>query len=319
VDGIRVSYVLSTKNRCAHLERTLANVREFITPADELIVTDGGSTDATAGVAAAFKDIVTVFQSEPDRGEAHGFNKAVLLSRGRIIKPLTDDDYIYPDAMRKAVAALEADEGLDALIAGGEHCQASADGKTGAPVYFHHLEPGQPLSLATMTRVGCGLAFVLRRRVLARVGLFNAEYLLADMDYLARMLGVGCSVKYFDVKLFRHVSYEHSLYERGMLKRDRDWVRLSVRTGRWPEVLGQHSVEALCAAFMVDPADDAAVVLRAVRNLAWMNRRLPWLARAFAGLLGMTRAAAEALRRLTRRSATTAAAAIEPRWDGGLR
>ena len=46
----RVSYLISTKNRAEYLDRTLQNVREFITPQDELIIMDGGSTDNTTEI-----------------------------------------------------------------------------------------------------------------------------------------------------------------------------------------------------------------------------------------------------------------------------
>src|SRR5712692_3457942 len=99
---VRVSYILTTRNRAPFLDKALANVREYITPEDELIVIDGASTDDTAEVIEKHGDIVSVFQSEPDYGEAHGFNKGILLSRGQIIKILSDDDYLYPDAVRFA-------------------------------------------------------------------------------------------------------------------------------------------------------------------------------------------------------------------------
>ena len=41
----RVSYIITTRNRASFLDKALENVREFITPEDELIITDGGSTD----------------------------------------------------------------------------------------------------------------------------------------------------------------------------------------------------------------------------------------------------------------------------------
>src|SRR5438552_2253644 len=117
---IRVSYIITTRDRAEYLARTLANVREFITEADELLICDGGSTDATAEVVARNRDVVTHFQSEPDRGEAHGYNKGILLARGRFIKLLTDDDYIYPDAMRAAIRVLDDHPDIDALVCGGE-------------------------------------------------------------------------------------------------------------------------------------------------------------------------------------------------------
>jgi glycosyltransferase involved in cell wall biosynthesis len=320
VDGIRVSYILSTKDRAAHLERTLANVREFITPADELIVTDGGSTDGTAQVVAQHKDIVATFRSEPDRGEAHGFNKAALMARGRYIKPLTDDDYIYPAGLGRAIAALEADSSLDAVIGGGEHCRADADARPGLPAYYHRLAPGETLGLVTLTRVGCGLGFVLRREVLARVGLFNPDFLLADMDYLARMLRVGCKVKYLDVKLFRHVSHEHSLYERGVLKRDRDWIRVGLRTGLWPQIANDYSLEALSLALGVPPGDRRMALVRAIRDLAWLDSRLGPVAAVFSGTIHAARVALQWLGRRLRRSGGEAPVAPqEPDWDGQLR
>jgi GT2 family glycosyltransferase len=116
---VHVSYLISTKNRAHHLEKILANVREFITPADELIIADGGSTDGTLELVQANVDLVTTFISAPDAGEAHGFNRAILESRGRLVKFLTDDDYYYPDAMRQGIDYLDDHADIDALVAGG--------------------------------------------------------------------------------------------------------------------------------------------------------------------------------------------------------
>ena len=53
------------------------------------------------------QDIVTTFLSEEDFGEAHAFNKGLFRARGRYIKPITDDDYYYPDAMRQVIQEIE--------------------------------------------------------------------------------------------------------------------------------------------------------------------------------------------------------------------
>src|SRR5580704_16103038 len=101
---VRVSYVITTRNRCEYLDRILKNVSEFLGEKDELIIIDGGSTDGTAEVVFQNRDIVSVFVSEPDSSEGHALNKALFLARGRFIKPITDDDYFYPDAMNHLVA-----------------------------------------------------------------------------------------------------------------------------------------------------------------------------------------------------------------------
>ena len=100
-DNVRVTYLITTRNRGKFLKQTLSNVREFITPEDELIIIDGLSTDDTREVVEHNRDIVGTFLSEKDFGEAHAFNKGLFRARGRYIKPITDDDYYYPDAMRQ--------------------------------------------------------------------------------------------------------------------------------------------------------------------------------------------------------------------------
>lgn len=82
---VRITHLITTRNRCEYLTRTLANVREFITPDDELIVIDGGSSDRTVEILEANRDLVTFFLSEPDKGEAHAFNKGWRRARGKDI------------------------------------------------------------------------------------------------------------------------------------------------------------------------------------------------------------------------------------------
>lgn len=104
---IRVSYLITTRNRADVLERTLENVREFIEPQDELIIIDGQSTDRTREVVEGYRDLVTVFVSEKDSCEAHAFNKGLFRARGRLLKPITDDNYFYTEAMRQLVYTME--------------------------------------------------------------------------------------------------------------------------------------------------------------------------------------------------------------------
>ncbi len=87
-DRPRISYVLATWNRAAFLRQALEQVRDWIDPQDELIVIDGGSTDDTRSVVASFGNLISRFVSEPDRGEAHAFNKGVLEFAGSLCKVL---------------------------------------------------------------------------------------------------------------------------------------------------------------------------------------------------------------------------------------
>lgn len=210
---IRVSYLITTRNRAEYLQRTLDNVREFITPEDELIVIDGGSTDDTVKILERNRDVVTFYLSEPDRGEAHAFNKGLFRARGRYIKPITDDDFFDPAAMRLLVAAMEAHPEIDALIAGGEKW-ALVDGKAEFHDYYR-----MPLGVRAGSVEGfwcfhIGLALIMRREVVELCGGVSISSISVDGDLASRIIRCGLNYRYLDVNLFRWHNHPHSVSNR---------------------------------------------------------------------------------------------------------
>lgn len=75
---VRFSYLIATRKCAKFLDKALDNVREPITREDELVITEGASADNAAQVAKRHGDIVSLFRSEPDRGEAVGRDCLVL-------------------------------------------------------------------------------------------------------------------------------------------------------------------------------------------------------------------------------------------------
>ncbi len=327
---VRVSYVLSTRNRADHLDAALASAREFVGPEDELIVIDGGSTDRTAAVVEAHGDLVSLFISEPDTGEAHGLNRGLLRARGRFIKQLTDDDIFYPDAIRAAIATLEARPEIDALICGGEaHEFDPATGRT-RPVEYRFLPRGLRLADDVghfLLYTQCGLGLVLRRRALERAGLFDTTFRAVDTDYMARLLACGLDFRYLNVKLFRHVTYPHSGQNREAECR-RDRARVLVRSGAWSRIDAAHDPDALAQALGLHRVSHGAALAR----LLWYGEKarrgplgallhpLAWALGVAAGALGLLR---RAYARLLRFAGTGRQRGvdltIEPEWDGSLR
>ena len=235
---VRVSYIISTKNRANILVETFKNVREFITPADELIIIDGASTDNTAEIVKANRDIVTLFVSEPDKGEAHGLNKGILVSRGRFIKILTDDDYFYPDAMRQVTGVLEAHPEIDALQCGGECFSVDAETHEEQLLCYEFLPTDCQLTSDVSNifdYVPCGLGLVLTRRIVARVGLFDTTWRAVDTDYMSRLIALRVNFQYAHVKLYRHRAYAHS-GQQDVAAMSRDRTRALLRNLAWDEV-----------------------------------------------------------------------------------
>lgn len=204
---VRVSYIIVTKNRAQYLERTLANVREFIEPVDELIIIDGASSDNTRDVVSRHSDIVAIFVSEPDCGEGHAYNKALFQSHGRYIKGISDDDYLYPDAMRRFLAVAEENPDCDALQAGGEEW-IETNGKMVFDSYYR-VQDIAPTQEQIFWRHN-GLGLLVRRTALVQIGGSSPGYQSADGDLHCKLVEAGCRIRYVDINLFRAYRYEHS-------------------------------------------------------------------------------------------------------------
>jgi len=97
-----LSVVLVTLNEAANLPRTLTSVRF----ANEIVVLDSGSTDATVEIAEAMG--ARVFE-EPWRGFARQKNSAIARATGDWVLSLDADEEVSP-ALASEIEALLADE-----------------------------------------------------------------------------------------------------------------------------------------------------------------------------------------------------------------
>ncbi len=82
-------------NRRATLERCLDSVIGQSYGARELVVIDGGSTDGSLELLRSRGAAIAHWESAPDRGLYHAFNKALGKSTGEWIYFLGADDYLW--------------------------------------------------------------------------------------------------------------------------------------------------------------------------------------------------------------------------------
>jgi len=90
-----VTIIVAVLNRLTTLDRCLESIRAQDLPAKELIVMDGGSTDGTLSVLEKHKAHISYFESAPDRGIYHAWNKALNHARGAWICFLGADDFFW--------------------------------------------------------------------------------------------------------------------------------------------------------------------------------------------------------------------------------
>ena len=89
-----ISVVIAVFNGADQLQRSLASVVNQTYPYKELIIMDGGSTDGTVDLIKANRHKIDYWESRPDRGIYHAWNKALDHTKGDWIYFLGADDYL---------------------------------------------------------------------------------------------------------------------------------------------------------------------------------------------------------------------------------
>lgn len=175
------SIITCTWNSAATLPDTLASVQRQRGPAVEHIFVDGGSTDATLDLIAAYPGNKRVLR-DVGGGISRAMNAGIAAARGDVIAHLHSDDYYAADDVLAAVASSLA--GSDAPWAVGQ-VQVLKDGVLRAPA------PLRPFSFRAFAS---GRAWVphpavfIRRAVFAQTGMFDERLKYAmDVDLWLRL------------------------------------------------------------------------------------------------------------------------------------
>jgi len=211
----RISYVLITKDRPKYLAKALLNCRNLVQANDELIVVNGGPDDEIDHLIDGYSDIVNIYISESDLSAPEAFNKGFLLTRGKYIKVLQDDDVFYPEAMEQAVKVMDETPELDLMVCGGTRVR---DGKVG----WVYARPGSNYGklvddVYKNTRSGAG--FFFRRRILHRVGLWEVDSVASDAAFLIRSVSLKATVKFCRINMFYHELHADSISIRDQQKK----------------------------------------------------------------------------------------------------
>lgn len=95
-----ISVIVAVFNGKKTLQRCIDSVAGQTYPHKELIIMDGGSTDGTVDILQANSDKIAHWDSKPDRGIYHAWNKALDHAKGDWVCFLGADDYFWePDVL----------------------------------------------------------------------------------------------------------------------------------------------------------------------------------------------------------------------------
>ena len=175
------SVIVIARNAERHLAEALGSIAASTCRPGEVVVIDGGSTDATHDIAAGHEFVRVIRQHSV--GIANAYNEGIACTAGTLVAFLSADDRWMPDKLERQVAAFEADPALDLVAC---HVQ-------------HVLEPGCaiPSGFRASLLEGPVPAFIMesvlvRRDAFARVGVFDPTFSVSeDTDWFARARDAG--------------------------------------------------------------------------------------------------------------------------------
>ena len=110
-----ISVIVPCYNAAPFVAETIESVLRQTHPCVEVIVVDDASTDGSWEVVQSYRDQITAFRLDENRGGSHARNRGAEIARGEYLMFLDADDVLAPDTLAGLVAALHE---RDADIAG---------------------------------------------------------------------------------------------------------------------------------------------------------------------------------------------------------
>ncbi len=135
----RISVVMPSFNQGPYIEAAIRSVLLQGYPDLELIVIDGGSTDATVAAIEKYRRHLTYSASAPDRGPADALNRGFARATGEILAFLNADDLLLPDALTTVAREWSAGPATDVLYGHGHLIDAA--GARGVPIFSDRWNP----------------------------------------------------------------------------------------------------------------------------------------------------------------------------------
>ena len=191
-----LTYAITTYNRLSFLQQGLPRLLSARRLDEEIVVVDGGSTDGTVEYLSRLQANRTIdsFVTEPDQGQGHGINKALLRARGDLIKPINDDDLYDFENIGHARAYMQSAPHVDALFSKAQ----IVVWKPNPHLICHGCVDDDAFPMRTHPFVFGDIGLMLRRDSLALLGLFSPQIAWIDYEYSMRITSTKAIVAYMD-------------------------------------------------------------------------------------------------------------------------
>lgn len=178
----KISLIIATYNAGKTLEGCLRSIVKQITPDIELIIIDGASKDNTLKIINDYRQYISYFVSERDRGIYDAWNKGIKASHGKWIMFLGADDRLLKGSFKVYLDFLSSHEtsGIDIIC--GKCRYTNSKGKLlgikGEPYNYKKMRKYMDISHGSSLH---------NRKLFDEIGHFDISYkICADYDFLIR-------------------------------------------------------------------------------------------------------------------------------------
>lgn len=102
---MKISIITVTYNSAATVEQTILSVINQSYKNIEYIIIDGGSSDSTLNIIDKYREKISIFVSEKDKGLYDALNKGIGMASGDVIGMLHSDDFYIDNEVIEKYAA----------------------------------------------------------------------------------------------------------------------------------------------------------------------------------------------------------------------
>lgn len=194
--NIELSYIVTTFNKLPFLREGITRLVSAKKEDEEIVVVDGGSSDGTVDFLASLYKSGCIDQliSEKDFGESHGWNKAILMSRGKLIKVITDDDLFDFKEISHCRGFMEHNTDVDITVTPALNV---SNLNTKECNLIGNIDDHEKFETERLPINTCGLGILLRKSSIPLLGLMNTSFVWVDFEYLSRVFRSKANIAYY--------------------------------------------------------------------------------------------------------------------------
>jgi glycosyltransferase involved in cell wall biosynthesis len=183
---MRITIITVCYNRKLTIEKAIKSVLEQNYHDVEYIIIDGNSKDGTKEIIESYRDRISQYISEPDKGMYDAINKGLKLATGDVIGLMhSDDEFFDENALTRIAARFDYEPNIDGVYGDGVYVSNDKQER------LIRNRIGGVFSLKKIRQGWLPLhpTVYLKKSVIDKNGLYNLDFKIAsDTEFLLRYL-----------------------------------------------------------------------------------------------------------------------------------